>query len=427
MKARFFVTALMASVISLATWPLNSLATPITRLPELLAHLDQHPELQSLRAAAAAREAAAQQAGLAPNPILTLLGEDILGSTLWVNKDFPQTTLQWEQPLLLSGQLQTRQQALEAERQTLLKQWVAHHQILTQNLVSGWINLQGAEAEYQLLQALSQVSANALKATEQRVQAGKLSPLESQRARLLDAQFRLQCEQADEARQTARQHLAGLWGGAVTDLQPGPLAPLLPPPPLDPLLAQLESHPQWAVWVAQIQERQAIVTRERAQATPDFSLTGGLRHHHQSNDWGVVLGLSMPLQISDRNQGAITAAEQGLQQSQYDLKAAQRRLRSHLQTVWGGLPALYRQIQLLEQEALPAAQSTLTGIQTGFQQGQLTLLDVLYGQQTLLTLQREHQQLVKRYHLQLVEVAALSGQPLRYHQDPQISENQTRF
>lgn len=427
MKARFIFTALMASVLSVSCWPLSSVAAPITHLPELLAQLDQHPELQSLRAAAAAREAAAQQAGLAPNPILSLLGEDIFGSTLWVNKDFPQTTLQWEQPLLLGGQLQARQQALEAERQTLLKQWVAHQQALTQNLIAGWISLQGAEAEYQLLQALSQVSANTLKATEQRVQAGKLSPLESQRARLLDAQFHLECEQADEARQTARQHLAGLWGGAAADLQPGPLAPLIPPPPLDPLLAQLETHPQLAVWAAQTHERQAIVTRERAQANPELSLTGGLRHHHQSNDWGAVLGVSMPLQISDRNQGAIIAAEQGMQQSQYDLQAAQRHLSTQLQTVWGGLPALYRQILLLEQEALPAAQSTLTGIQTSFQQGQLTLLDVLYAQQTLLTLRREHQQRVKRYHLQLAEVAALSGQPLRYHRGPQISENQTRF
>jgi len=406
--------SILTGLLMICAGAVPVLAAPIQHLPELLAQLDQHPELQSLRAAAAAREAAAQQAGLAPNPTLSLLGEDILGSTLWVNKDFPQTTLQWEQPLLLGGQLQARKQALEAERDRLLTQWVSHRQALQHSLIAGWIRLQGAEAEHQLLTRLRTVSARTLQATALRVQAGKLSRLESERARLLDIQLQLELAQADESRQTARQHLAGLWGGSAEELQPAAFGPLHPPPPLEPLLAALEQHPQWAVGAAQIAEQVAALSREQVQSQPEFSVTGGLRHHHQSNDWGAVIGVSLPLQISDRNQGAIAAAEHSLQQSHYDLAALRQRLRTQLQTAWGGLPALYHQIQLLEQEALPTAQRTLTGIQIRFQQGQLTLLDTFYAQQTLIGLQRNHQQLLTRYRLQLAEVAALSGQPLRY-------------
>ena len=59
--------------------------------------------------------------------------------------------------------------------------------------------------------------------------------------------------------------------------------------------------------LAEAESARAIVSRERAAAASDITVELGAKRFQESRDTAVVLGLSMPIPIFDRNQGNIAA------------------------------------------------------------------------------------------------------------------------
>jgi cobalt-zinc-cadmium efflux system outer membrane protein len=63
-------------------------------------------------------------------------------------------------------------------------------------------------------------------------------------------------------------------------------------------------------------------------------------------------------------------------------------------------------------KALPAAQEAYEMTQKAFEQGELTLIDVLDAQRTLFDLQRRYLDALRRYHLATTEIETLVGRPV---------------
>mgnify|MGYP003759109495 CR=1 FL=1 len=71
---------------------------------------------------------------------------------------------------------------------------------------------------------------------------------------------------------------------------------------------------------------QAMVELERANGTPDVTIKGGYRRLDESNDNAVTFGISIPLQIFNRNQGAIAEAQHRLAKVQQERRAAELKI-----------------------------------------------------------------------------------------------------
>ena len=111
--------------------------------------------------------------------------------------------------------------------------------------------------------------------------------------------------------QSARQHLAALWGErdpqfAVASGNPYAL------PALDPftqLAGWLDRTPEIAQFTGERRIREARLQLARSQATPDWNWEVGARHFRAGNDVGLLASISMPLGSRSRAQPEIRAAE----------------------------------------------------------------------------------------------------------------------
>ena len=114
-----------------------------------------------------------------------------------------------------------------------------------------------------------------------------------------------------EFRLAARQSLAALWGARNPEFTnaSGDLLTLRPIGPWKHLLDELERNPDYLRFATEARLRDAELRLARAQARPNVVFGIGMRRFEETNDTALVAGFSIPLPMSDRNQGAIREAE----------------------------------------------------------------------------------------------------------------------
>src|SRR5699024_9094251 len=120
-----------------------------------------------------------------------------------------------------------------------------------------------------------------------------------------------------------------------------------------------------------------------------------------------VVGISIPLPFFDRNQGNIKAAKYQINRGKSQRQAALTEVTRALQEAYNRMQASYREVQQLQNEVLPGAQSAFDGIQTGYRQGKFDYLEVLDAQRTLFTSRTRYIQALAEYNRAVAEVERL--------------------
>lgn len=374
----------------LAAWPAFAQAgvepsAPLT-LPAALALADgAHPELVAARHELSAEEGAVQQAGLLPNPSLSLERVD-------TRRDTRETTLQLSQPLELGGKRAARVQAAQRGRDGVAASLAQRRAEVRAETAAAWFAVLAAQEQLRLAQQASALAARAAGATGRRVVAGKVSPVEETRAQVAASTVKLELIRAQSGLTTARARLAAQWGN------PAPLfervageieiVPALPDwPQQRALLAQA---PALQVARAELERRRALTQVELSRRVPDLALTLGSKRSEELGRTQAVIGVSVPLPLFDRNQGAVLAASRRVDQARDALAATAARLESELVQARAEYASAREQALALRGEILPGAQSAYDATSTGFEYGKFGFLDVLDAQRTLLQAQSHY-------------------------------------
>lgn len=374
-----------------------------------------NPEFQSLSWEIRAHQADLLQAGLGPNPEIGLLSEDILGSTIWVPKDFPQTTLQATQVFMTAGKIQL-DQAL-ARLTVGLAGWDFEKKrlALLTEVTARYIDVLEAQEYLSLTRELQEIAQATLTVIKTQVEKGKVSPLEQNRAQVVLANTRLELEQAEMQLALCRENLASLWGGGGSEFErvAGELrVQNLQLPSLASLLARLHQHPDLARWQTEFEHRKVRSQRAQAQAYPDLSLTGGLRHHHQSNDWGILLGVALPMPILNANQGGIQEAQLRQMQAIEEKERAQFSLQAELKGAYQRLLRSQLTLQVLENEILPQAEATFLAMRAAYTHGKFSYLEVLESQRNFFESRRQGVTVLSDFYQALSQLEYLISEEL---------------
>jgi cobalt-zinc-cadmium efflux system outer membrane protein len=214
------------------------------------------------------------------------------------------------------------------------------------------------------------------RAAERRRAAGDLSGYESRRiAQLLQAaQARLAIARGES--ELARGLLSGLIAGPVPDLDADQALAPPPPPPLAALVPDLDA----AVDLQALdRQRDAAAANLRAAARPALPVTIGVGQKRIGSGGGdaLLLEVSLPLPLFDRNQAATARA--AAQAADAEARHAQARVAAAAQ-----LQALWRQADMLSAAAARmrrdeiAQASELTRIAiTSFEAGELDLVGLV--------------------------------------------------
>ncbi|WP_371514726.1 TolC family protein [Brevundimonas denitrificans] len=164
-----------------------------------------------------------------------------------------------------------------------------------------------------------------------------------------------------------------------------------------------------AVLAAQRDIAQARVRVEQARATPDATVSVGVRHFWEGQDLGLVVGGSIPLGRYDRNEGAIERARFEGVAAQADMAALRQEREREIARLQVQLMAQASQARRIAEEALPQAERAVDLVRDGFNRGGFTYNDVIAAQTALLATRERRVAVLKQFHMDRARLDRLTG------------------
>jgi cobalt-zinc-cadmium efflux system outer membrane protein len=267
-------------------------------------------------------------------------------------------------------------------------------------VAQAYVALIAAQQRVELATDLVRLSERTYAAVAERVEAGKDSPVEQTRAQVALVNAEIGLKKAKRRLEAARKELAATWGGKQPkfDKAVGRIDQVDPVPSEDVLTALLRENPAIARWQTELEQRKAAVELEEARAIPDPTVLGGYRRLGEAGDDAFVLGLGIPLPVTNRNQGAIKEAKFNLAKAHKQEQAAEAATYAAFARAYETLSAAYAEVMDIRQIALPGAQSAFDALRQGYQEGKFDFLIVLDSQRTLFNTRLGYLDALADYH-----------------------------
>ncbi|WP_372761862.1 TolC family protein [Pseudoalteromonas sp.] len=355
------------------------------------------------------------QAALSPNPVVSVEVENLLGTNDARGVQGAAFTLGLSQLIELGNKRQSRINYATAN----IKAQTIEYKNMRLALLATTTERYYQVLKYQALIALNKerkrTVKQALNAIERRAVAGAVSAADVTRMRYALSQVELSAAMLHSEFERARLALNELWQQPlISDYYAGDLANVisLKLKREQALLDAVNTAPEFALLQQQYIQQTANLSLQQANGENDVTLAGGVRYNQQTDTSSLLLSFSMPLQLSNANRGNIAAAEQQLKLLSQQQGQLRMQLRQQVRTLYAYYQGKTLQAKLLSQQVIPHAQTLIKQSLNSYQQGQISVLQLLDAQQALFDSKRAlittHSEL---YQLHLT-LERLIGQPL---------------
>ncbi len=397
-----------------APMPEPAPGSTITLRQSLALALEKSPALKAYSLEIRAREARAIQEGLLPNPDVEAFVEDFGGTGSVEGFKGVETTILLSQLVPWSGRISKQRKV--AGLDAGLAGWdyeAARLDVLT-DTAKAFADLVAAEKRLAIMEELDSLSQRVYDTVAEKADAGEISPIQKKRAGVAHSQVEIRLARTKREVEAARKALAATWGSRRADFgkAEGSLDTLLPVPPYEDLAAYIDTNPDVARWAAEMEKREAVLSLERSRAIPEPVLSGGYRRIGENDDNAFVVGLSIPLPIFDRNQGAIAEARRLVTKGGHEKREAEVVVNASLAAAYAELQSSYEAASMLKRDVVPRAEEAYASIFEGYREGKFSLLDVLDAHRTVFDTELEYVDSLRSYHRALADVERLTGSPL---------------
>jgi cobalt-zinc-cadmium efflux system outer membrane protein len=383
----------------------------ITLKQALSLALMKNPELQSFSMEIRAREARILQSRQPLNPELQLEVENFGGSKETRGFEGAETTFSLSQAFLLGGKRAKRVRLATLDRDLAGWDYEAKRLGVLTEVTKAYIDLIAKQSRVILSEDLVRLAEQSYQTVSARVQAGKVSPIDETKASASLSLTRLDLERAKRAFEAAKKILAAAWGDSSPVFVKAEGELNLDPslPSFEQLSKALESNPDLARWADETEQRRSALVLEEANRIPDLTLSGGIRRLNETQDNVFVLGLSIPLPVFNKNEGAIAEAKTRLLKAEKEQKAAVLKVYSSLSEAYQRMATAFVEATSLKSQVLPALQKAFDAVQEGYRYGKFGYLDVLDTQRTLFESQSQYLEALAAYRKARVDVERLTG------------------
>ena len=353
-----------------------SLADALRRA-DVITGLEQaapNPRIAGPRAQADAARALVGQARLRPNPEVSLEVENIAGSGVFSGLSATEYTLSIGQRLELGDKRGTRVSAAQAGANLADLRADLANVDLAFLVRERYLAATAAAARVELARDVVTRNEELARIAGLLVEVGREPPLRALRAEAALAEAKAELEAADAASVAARTALASLWGEQSNPPTVPASFPVIDPPGL--LLAATDGL---ALKVARAESRVAAaeIARERSLRVPDPVVSGGVRRFAESNDNAFLVGVSIPLPFSNRNQGNIAAAEAEFRAASAREAVALADFEQAVTRARAQFLAAEMRVETLSATSLPQAEEALRLVRIGYRNGRFPLIEVL--------------------------------------------------
>lgn len=371
--------------------------------------LNNHPDLQALVSQERVLQGRIQQAGVGERPQIALMIEDTMGTGEFNALDNTQSTLTFSW-LLEQEQINSRVNATrsKADKLALDKQIKALD--LSALVAKHFIDILVKQEWLKLNQIAKNQAADVVEAISTRLKAGKGSSVEIQLAKAELKRRELAIEDVEHDLLASHYQLASMWGNPTSHYQlNGNLLDIPTLPSVENQLALLKQNPRLQQFASAQRIAQSQMELARIEAKPQWQFTAGLRRYEETDDLGLVAGVSIPWGGSNRNAGTIAAL-----QAQQDVLASEQTalmqtLAAQLYVVLQEMAHSQHIIKTLRLSIVPTLETALAEASNAFDKGQLSYNQYSGVRRELLSAQSQLLEAFESLHLQHIEIQRLTG------------------
>ncbi|WP_380787758.1 TolC family protein [Sphingomonas sp. R86521] len=371
-----------ASSLQAQTRPLVS-AEPVLTLADALGLAGAWSPFQDA-ASAGVRAADAQRrvAALRPNPSIVAETENVAGTGIYRGLRSSETTVGLALPLERGGKRQARIAVADAQiGRAGIAAEIARAD-LRLRVTQAYVVAVTARRRAVVTRDQVGVGAEVLRVARVRVQAGRASPLEEQRADVARIAAEGALERAERSAAVAVANLARLIEtpvGALDDSwfqQVDALGPVQQSGSTGTLTA--------AAVRADLDTATAQVRLARSQRVPDLTLSASARRLEQTNDTAAVFGVSIPLTLFNGGRSAVAVADAQRDQSDALRRVALLDAEQDIATTRAEAANAATTARNATGPALAAAAEAARIARIGYREGKFGQLDLLDAERTLL-------------------------------------------
>lgn len=266
------------------------------------------PTLDAAEADIQAAAAARTVAGLRPNPSVTVEAENVAGSGPYRGVESLETTTTLALPIELGGKRSARIGVADARSQRVAIQAAITQADLRLSVIQAYAEAVAAQQRVTTARDQARIAAEGLRAAQVRVQAGRASPIEAERANVARINADAEVERTQRLVEVARYSLSRIIGQPVAgNLDTGWFANVRaaygPMPEIESAgtLAMAAAEADLAI-------ADAGVRLARAQRVPDLTVGAGARYMRDSGDTAALFSISIPLPLFNNGRAAVAQA-----------------------------------------------------------------------------------------------------------------------
>ncbi|MCD6535088.1 MAG: TolC family protein, partial [Deltaproteobacteria bacterium] len=355
-----------------------------------------------------------RQVKLLPNPEIELGTENILGKDETGSFKSAESSMRLSQLIELGGKRARRLQIANLVRDLAGWDYETTRLDILEAANKAFFELLTAQERMQLGQENLALAEEVFNTVNIRVQAGKASPLEKNRAQIVVSKNRIALNNHVRTLKAALHNLASTWGATKPHFAKavGNFEKTGMPPSLASIGLRLTQNPEIARQLTEIELQNTRLSMAKALAVPDINVGAGVKRHEDIDDFTFLFGFSMALPVFDRNQGGISAAKAEVSTQKSKNQAIVIAIKTDLSQNYEDFQAASAEVNSLQEQILPVAKETFEAINWGYQQGQFEFLDVLDAQRTLIELREQLVDSLQRYHDRRISIERLIAQEI---------------
>ncbi len=361
-----------------------------------------------------ARHGEEAQSAVMPNPEFFTGIENFAGSKDKAGFNVAETTLSLSQTIELGDKRLRRLQAAHLDASLAGWDYETVRVQVAAATARAFVDVITAQERIRVLSESVGIAEKTKASVDARVKGGKASPIELDKVIVAAARAKALVTSEKARLQAVKRRLAVYWGSEKIDFgnAKGRFTDRQTAPALGKLKSLIDNNPALARWSDEVGRRVAQLDVEVGKSIPDLKIGGGLRHFAENDSVAAVASVTIPLQIFDRNTGAIAAAGQRIAKAERDRDAARNELTGALVEALGDLDVAVSQIKAIQTEVMPPAQSAFERTKIGYDEGKFDVLNVLDAQRSVFEARLDLLNARAEYEKARVKLEAIVGRDI---------------
>ncbi|HVK16010.1 MAG TPA: TolC family protein [Fimbriiglobus sp.] len=345
--------------------------------------LERNPRLGRAAFAIDAARGRFVQAGLYPNPVLSITGDE-LGDRqgpggIW-------TAPQVNQELVTGRKLTLSQAVAAREVDRAALDLLTERYALVGAVRAGFYEVYALQRRAEILADLVKLAGQSVELGQKQLALKQVARLDVIQLEVELERFRAEFESVERELPAAYRRLAAVAGDPRLPVWPLAGTFDAPLPDYDPEKTRetvLAVHPEVRAARVAIERAQFALRRAQAEPIPNVTLSSGYvrQNQNRSDDW--MIGVSMPIPLWNRNQGNIRAAQAEIGIAVQDVGRVENDLAERLATAFRTYGSARQRAERYKTSLLPRAEETYELSLKAFKGGQFEYLRVLQAQRAV--------------------------------------------